>query len=92
MSVTLTPVTMVPARMVWPPLPASVSQATQAITVRPTLMSVTANRAAMGAPARIVTTPTSACASREPQVTGQSQQWVEKDEASLEADYMPHCP
>lgn len=83
MSVTLTPVTMVPARMVWPPLPASASQATQAITVRPTLMSVTASRAAMGALARIVTTPTSAYASREPQVTGQSWQWVEKDEARL---------
>lgn len=83
MNVTLTPATMAPARMVWPPLPASASQATRAITVRPTLMSATASHAATAAPAKTVTTPTSAYASREPQVTGQSQQWVERGKAKL---------
>lgn len=70
MSVNLTPATMAPARMAWPPSPAYAGPATLAITARPISTSATASPAAMGAHARTVTTVTCAYASQGPQVWG----------------------
>lgn len=81
-------VTTGPARTASPPSPACAGPATPVTTARPTSMSATASPAATGAPARTATMPTSASASRGPQVP----LWAEGGAPKDRGEELTACP